>query len=110
MALSPVAEELSGGPPPKFLSSSEEEGDTSGEEGEGEEVEDGSDVVGEVGEEDGGSGVAGEEEEALSESVGDVGEVKLEVKDEPLTGDYEVGYSCFPYSVLLHSFPPVSGS
>ena len=76
--------------------------DTSEEEGD--EVEDGSDVVGEVGEEDGGSGVAGEEEEALSESVGDVGEVKLEVKDEPLTGDYEVGYSCFPYSVLLHSF------
>ena len=82
--------------------------DTSEEEGD--EVEDGSDVVGEVGEEDGGSGVAGEEEEALSESVGDVGEVKLEVKDEPLTGDYEVGYSCFPYSVLLIPFPPVSGS
>ena len=45
----------------------------------------------------------------MGESVGDlvVGEedaVKLEVKDEPLDGAYEVSYSCFPYSVLLHSF------
>ena len=109
-----MAVQPSGGPPPKFLDTSEEEGD---EEEDGSEVvgEEDEDEVGEVDEDDGGSEVAGEEEEALGESVGDVEEVgdtsvKLEVKDEPFSGDYEVGYSCFPYSVLLHSFPLVSGS